>query len=708
MASTYKENPVQIGLYKLSKTLGIGSFGKVKLGYHEKTGHKVAVKILNRVKIQQLEMQEKVRREIANLKKFSHPHIIKLYEVIDTPSDIFVVMEFVSGGELFDYIVSRGKLSEAEARHFFQQIVAAIDYCHYHGVVHRDLKPENLLLDYNRNVKIADFGLSNSTVDGNFLKTSCGSPNYAAPEVISGSPYAGPEVDVWSCGVILYALLCGNLPFDDENIGNLFRKIKSGIYNLPTHLTDMARHLISSMLMVDPTKRISVAGIRSHPWFQLALPPYLALCPAEVDAEACDRQIDQDAVQQVVNLGFEGIMSFEQVEKAVHVAGVVGWNDVAVTYELIAESKREKQRIQEQRAVAKAQTTPSEEITLPTRPVFLPRLPGEEFFEVTPQELARNLEHLSTYNFAESIKEVNYKAESIAQSIIQKRCCPHACTFDYRAYAKLLKARARKLTGMTGAGLAVVESSHGRGAAARHMHAMAGQESNDKKTALDTLLNSDQSLPSELSPSSAGSDESRREYPSTHHRNFKPSKDSLGGATQKLQRRKWYLGLQSKKDPIHVMSEVYRALKDAGFLWKTKAAFHVRCRWCPQSDESTEANLPSREISQTGLDGDQSGEVIEALRLARQVKIDLRLYKVQRGIFVMDLQRAAGDPFSFMNLCSRIIAELKVSAAAAASTTNTMSSDQLSASLKGATTLSGNAKNGQLTKDDESNDVKMQ
>jgi len=224
-----------------------------------------------------------VRREIKILRLFAHPHIIRLYEVVDTPSDIYVVMEYVRAGELFDYIVEKGRLPESEARHFFQQIVSGVEYCHRHMVVHRDLKPENLLLDASMAVKIADFGLSNVMRDGHFLKTSCGSPNYAAPEVISGRLYAGPEVDVWSCGVILYALLCGSLPFDDENIPNLFKKIKAGAYSLPSHLSPGARDLIPRMLLVDPLKRITVPEIRQHPWFTLHLPRYLAT-PGGLDA----------------------------------------------------------------------------------------------------------------------------------------------------------------------------------------------------------------------------------------------------------------------------------------------------------------------------------------------------------------------------------------------------------------------------------------
>jgi 5'-AMP-activated protein kinase catalytic alpha subunit len=289
--------------YRLGKTLGIGSFGKVKVAEHILTGHKVAIKILNRRKIKQMDMEEKVRREIKILRLFMHPHIIRLYEVIETPQDIYVVMEFVKAGELFDYIVEKGRLLEDEARHFFQQIVSGVEYCHRNMVVHRDLKPENLLLDTHSNVKIADFGLSNVMRDGHFLKTSCGSPNYAAPEVISGKLYAGPEVDVWSCGVILYALLCGSLPFDDENIPNLFKKIKGGIYNLPSHLSPGARDLIPRMLLVDPLKRITIPEIRQHPWFTVHLPRYLAVMQA--DTVASSSTIDDDTVVEVERLGFQ-------------------------------------------------------------------------------------------------------------------------------------------------------------------------------------------------------------------------------------------------------------------------------------------------------------------------------------------------------------------------------------------------------------------
>ena len=264
----------RLGHYNVIKTLGEGSFGKVKLAIHQSTGQKVALKIISRRKLITRDMAGRIEREIQYLQLLRHPHIIKLFTVITMPGEIVMVLEY-AGGELFDYIVQNGKMAEGKARKFFQQIVCAVEYCHRHKIVHRDLKPENLLLDEQLNVKIADFGLSNIMTDGNFLKTSCGSPNYAAPEVISGKLYAGPEVDVWSCGVILYVLLVGRLPFDDEYIPALFKKITQGNYVVPSYLSQGAVQLIRRMLQVNPVNRITIQEIRQDPWFTHDLAEYL-------------------------------------------------------------------------------------------------------------------------------------------------------------------------------------------------------------------------------------------------------------------------------------------------------------------------------------------------------------------------------------------------------------------------------------------------
>lgn len=290
----------RIGAYRVIRTLGEGSFGKVKLAIHQSTGQQVALKIIARKRLISRDMAGRVDREIEYLQLLRHPHIIKLFvpwfapllsfitvllltsitpffdrfTIIKTPSEIIMVLEY-AGGELFDYIVQHGRMSEAEARRFFQQMICAVEYCHRHKIVHRDLKPENLLLDDQLNVKIADFGLSNIMTDGNFLKTSCGSPNYAAPEVIGGKLYAGPEVDVWSCGVILYVLLVGRLPFDHEHIPTLFAKIMHGSYSIPQWMPSGAANLIKKMLVVNPLQRATIEDIRSDPWFTKDLPAYL-------------------------------------------------------------------------------------------------------------------------------------------------------------------------------------------------------------------------------------------------------------------------------------------------------------------------------------------------------------------------------------------------------------------------------------------------
>lgn len=297
-------NPAnRIGRYQVIKTLGEGSFGKVKLAQHINTGQRVALKIINRKTLAKSDMQGRIEREISYLRLLRHPHIIKLYDVIKSKDEIIMVIEY-AGNELFDYIVQRGKMPEDEGRRFFQQIIAAVEYCHRHKIVHRDLKPENLLLDEKLNVKIADFGLSNIMTDGNFLKTSCGSPNYAAPEVISGKLYAGPEVDVWSSGVILYVMLCGRLPFDDEFIPALFKKISNGVYTLPNYLSSGAKNLLTRMLVVNPLNRITIHEIMEDEWFKVNIEEYLL--PQETNSKHKKIEINDDVINALgQTMGYE-------------------------------------------------------------------------------------------------------------------------------------------------------------------------------------------------------------------------------------------------------------------------------------------------------------------------------------------------------------------------------------------------------------------
>ena len=242
---------------------------------HVDSGQQVAIKIIRNSSLANSEKLKKVKLEVKILSTFSHPHIMHVYELIESQDGIYIVMEYIPGGELYDSLISRERYTEHEARTLFQQLLYALQYCHAHGVVHRDIKLENIMLDEHGDVKLIDFGLANYVRDGTFLTTSCGSVNYAAPEILSGEPYSGPEVDIWSAGIVLFILQTGYLPFDDNNLSTLFTKIKNSDYELPPILSGESADLIGRMLNPDPVNRISLSQILKHPWFCINIPNHL-------------------------------------------------------------------------------------------------------------------------------------------------------------------------------------------------------------------------------------------------------------------------------------------------------------------------------------------------------------------------------------------------------------------------------------------------
>ncbi|KAI9027832.1 MAP/microtubule affinity-regulating kinase 1 [Hyaloraphidium curvatum] len=254
-----------IGNYVFVKTLGEGNFAKVKLARHKLTGQEVAIKIIDKTTLDDKKLS-KLYREVRIMKMLHHPNIVKLYEVIETKHTLFLVMEAASGGELYDYLVVHGRMKEKEARAKFRQILSAVHYCHRKKVIHRDLKAENLLLDSFLNVKIADFGFSNTFDPDGKLDTFCGSPPYAAPELFQGRRYVGPEVDVWSLGVILYVLVTGCLPFDGKNLQEMRESVCRGKYRIPFYLSDACEKLLRKMLVRDPTKRASLDFLADDAW----------------------------------------------------------------------------------------------------------------------------------------------------------------------------------------------------------------------------------------------------------------------------------------------------------------------------------------------------------------------------------------------------------------------------------------------------------
>lgn len=647
---------VQQHKLKTNSCLSAFLFFQVKLATHSITGHKVAVKILNKAKIKQLGMEEKVQREINILHLCTHPHIIRLYEVVDTPTDIFLVNEYVSGGELFDYIVSKGRLSADEARNFFHQIISGVEYCHFQKIVHRDLKPENLLLDSNLNIKIADFGLSNLMRDGDFLRTSCGSPNYAAPEVISGHLYAGPEVDVWSCGVILYALLCGSLPFDDESIPNLFKKIKSGMYSLPSHLSQLARNLIPRTLEVDPMKRITIPEIRLHPWFQHKLPPYLRHPPELMEKQ--ERVVDPAVIDEVMKLPFhkayqhllsnggvnglpaggaphQPIVTRELVEQAASLedsredGAPKVLRDLRVAYELILDHKHTRLRVMEvARAIREAASA--------TPPAFSPggsrgATPGSGY----PG---------SAGSFGGSF-DPRYQANSPAGH------------HNQAGQSRMAEEAARALL-QPGA-------TRGPGGEA---HAPPSLPTSISSGGSAHVVQMQSSIPGNIG--------------------------MIAQHQHGRRNRRWYLGIQSKKDPAHVMTEVYKALMALGCEWLQLSSYRIKCRWRPNVSRETLRRqmalpmaggaTPDQAFDDGGnddmnIDEDEKEpceskttclgtiEDVPVPDLSTKdycIKVGLTLYKVQQSIYLLDFQKMTGDAFSFMTLCANIITELKTLSAA--------------------------------------------
>lgn len=254
----------------MGRVLGQGNFAKVYHGRNLATNENVAIKVIKKEKLKKDRLVKQIKREVSVMRLVRHPHIVELKEVMATKGKIFLVMEYVKGGELFTK-VNKGKLNEDDARKYFQQLISAVDFCHSRGVTHRDLKPENLLLDENEDLKVSDFGLSalpEQRRDDGMLVTPCGTPAYVAPEVLKKKGYDGSKADIWSCGVILYALLSGYLPFQGENVMRIYRKAFKAEYEFPEWISPQAKNLISNLLVADPEKRYSIPEIMSDPWFQ--------------------------------------------------------------------------------------------------------------------------------------------------------------------------------------------------------------------------------------------------------------------------------------------------------------------------------------------------------------------------------------------------------------------------------------------------------
>ncbi|XP_026279659.1 serine/threonine-protein kinase SIK3 isoform X2 [Frankliniella occidentalis] len=315
---------VRVGYYELEKTIGKGNFAVVKLATHVVTKTQVAIKIIDKTRLDE-ENLKKIFREIQIMTKLRHPNIIRLYQVMETEKIIYLVTEYASGGEIFDYLVGQGKMDESEARRVFHQIVEAVHYCHSHNVVHRDLKAENLLLDSKMDIKLADFGFSNHFKQGQMMSTWCGSPPYAAPELFEGREYNGPKADVWSLGVVLYVLVCGTLPFDGATLQALRENVISGMFRIPFFMSMDCENLIKHMLVVEPEKRYSIKQIFRHKWMTegqpTSGPPCYPVAELEPEPEPLNKLV-MEHMLQLPGLTSEMIIQSLQEKNFDHISAI--------------------------------------------------------------------------------------------------------------------------------------------------------------------------------------------------------------------------------------------------------------------------------------------------------------------------------------------------------------------------------------------------
>ena len=322
--------------YEMGEKIGEGNFGKVILATHKITKEKVAIKILDKFRINKKDDQIRLNREIEVLKQVNHHNIIRFFSIIENNSKIYIVQEYICGYELFEYIKNNRKLSEKEACLFYQQIISGIEYLHNLGIAHRDLKPENILLTSSKVLKIIDFGLSILYSKNDLLKTQCGSPCYAPPEMIEGKSYRGLPADIWSSGIILYLMLTGRLPFNELTNKKLYSKILNGKYLIPKNLSEEAKDLIRKILEINPKKRIKIKEIKEHAWFNMV--NRIFNMHDGINLKKTVMPIDEEIVEEMYNIGFNKMQVRDSILRNYH-------NNITTTYYLFLGKKIRQNRV---------------------------------------------------------------------------------------------------------------------------------------------------------------------------------------------------------------------------------------------------------------------------------------------------------------------------------------------------------------------------
>ncbi|KAG5179846.1 hypothetical protein JKP88DRAFT_346813 [Tribonema minus] len=653
------------------------------LGEHVVTGTRVAVKMLSKRGVG-ADMLRRVWREIRIMQLCRHPHITRLYEVIDTPSDIFMIMEYVPGGELGEFMIVNGRLSAAAARLLFQQLICAVEHCHFNGVVHRDLKLDNLLVTDDGSLKVADFGLSNITRDGEFLRTCCGTAAYAAPELMAGRLYAGPEVDVWSAGVVLYALLCHQLPFEMGHGSNGYRamcaRIEGGMYTLPAHLPTDARDLLQRMLtvdpmrrmltvdpmrrmlMVDPMRRITIAAIRQHPWFTPSIPAYLALSPTELEAQAA--VLNHGIISAMLELPFEPRATRAQV---VH----------AITPHALQQQQQQQpqQQRQQQRQQQQRQQQQRQQRQQPQQQQQQPPPPQQQQQQPPQQQQQQQRQQRSSQQRSARLRVAYELLVGDRHAAERLRRCAETCQ-------RLASTPLVFTPASAGGGLSASVSKVNLVAMKDKLAQAARILQQDIATAPDTAsatpststLRNKMQQPAKSSSSLAAALDS-------------PPPAAAAEAVQaaQQQQRRWYLGIQSQRPCGDIMALLYRALRERGVEWRALSTYSLDCRVCrsPQlaaeaqqrgsggdsGSGSVDVNIDSSGDGGSSSSSGTSSAATDGLNCGHHVNgntdvvASLQLYALRKHTYVLDFRRKQGDQFAFMRLCGGVMRALLAFAA---------------------------------------------
>ncbi|KAI9480431.1 MAG: kinase-like domain-containing protein [Benjaminiella poitrasii] len=637
-----------IGRYFLSKTLGKGSMGKVKLALNTDTNEKVAVKIVSRkLTTPNTSRKQEISREIRTIREASimllldHPHIAKMHEMVLLDDFYYLFMEYVDGGQLLDYIISHGRLKERHARHIARQIASALDYCHRNSIVHRDLKVENILISRGGNIKIIDFGLSNLFSPTSHLSTFCGSLYFAAPELLDGRMYTGPEVDIWSFGVVIYVLVTGQVPFDDPTMAGMHAKVKHGNVEYPSYLSTDCRHLLQRMLVTNREKRSTMSEIITHTWMNRG---YSAIVDNHLpQRNPLELPIDMNVVQGMQGFEFGSQESIKAELEALINKGVSDQHPLISVYYLVMERMK--------------------------------RHSGEKIPQLASVDLEQSERSTKTVGVAYSAEGKSQVQASFSQPIAIKSpttthpntdlLSPHSSSDSTGASS----SKHRRSASDAGTKLSTPTNMLRRLSRrlSRHNAIMMQEEINSMKeqnadAAVKPVpavrLNDDESALEAATPTKLDRFLKRatsitvKDLPSTHHHHHQRHKSVMN--EQEIERQDEVISRNNHNDSIPCLQQADQSIRSV----------YVKGLFSVSTTSTKKPSLIRKEIVDAlKTKGINYRETVDRFECYQNlIKFDIYIVKIPwlLGMRGVQFRRVSGDPWQYKNICSNILNALKL------------------------------------------------